>query len=276
MSSLQQLFWSDAFAPTSLGTGVSKTTLNGGAAYSVSAKASYLIEATPEVTETGAHTAAESMMIRWIAESDSIPSITPKEWVTTGALGGLGTFASVMYPVLKAYPFNTRTGKATVNITFSGQAQIANTAAVEGLLDLTFTDGGPLDTEQFYIAPANETNTGLTAGEVAGNQITINNGSAINMLMGNLTTGVVTASEDVHGRYQLASSNFITVPSPQRWVAQPIGAALGSAVAVAIPADRVKKCWIPIATSFTGDTAFQLDEALTATGNFIVGVGYKK
>lgn len=269
-------FWSDAFAPTSLGTGVAKTTLNAGATYPVPQQAGALIEVTPQVSETGAHTAAESLMIRWIIESNDIPTITPKEWCTTGALGGLGTFAFTQTPMLQAFPINTALKYATSQLTISGQAQIANTVAPEANMEFVFTDGAPLGDEQFYIAPTNETNTGTAAGAVAGNDITINGGSAINWMYGLVTPGVVTASEDIEGRAQLSSVNFIGVPSPQTVLVQSIAAGLGTAVAVAIPADRRQKRLIPIGQSFIGNTTFQLDEALTATGNFIIGVGYLK
>lgn len=272
----QTNFWTDAIAPTSLGTGVANTTLNGGVSYSVSSKAGSLIEITPEVVSTGAHTAAEALMIRSGANSVDLPTITPKDYVFSGALGGLGTFAFAMYPTLRAMPYNTPLKYSTSNVNFTGECQIANTVAPEMLVDLTFSSGGPLGPEQYYTAPANETNTGTAAGFVAGNDITINGGRVLNMISCVLTNGVVTASEDIHGRGQMSSVNFIGVPSPLVYVSQPIAAALGTAVAVAIPGDRIKKINVPIAPSFVGNTAFNLDEALTATGNFINWVGYLK
>lgn len=276
MSAQAARMWLDAFAPTSLGTGVAQTTLNGGNVYTVPKDAGALIEIVPTIAETGAHTAAESLMIRSDATSADLPGIVPKAFVFTGAMGGLGTFAFAMHPMILAYPYNVALKYATSQITFLGTCQIANTVAPEMSLQLLFSSGGQLDSEQFYTAPTNETNTGTAAGEVAGNDITINGGRAINILGGCTTTGVVTASEDVEGRYQLSSVNFNGVPSPQRYVIQPIAAALGTAVAVAVPADVRNKVMIPIGNSFLANTALQLDEALTATGNFILWVGYKK
>lgn len=269
-------FWSDAIAPTSIGTGVAKTTLNGGNDYSVSQKVKALIEVTPEAISTGALTAAESLMLRLIAESPAIPSLSPKEYVFSAGQGGLGVFNYAAHPLLVAKEYNTVMPGQTTPVTFSGQAQIANTVAVEMSVDLTFTDGGPLGPEQFYTAPQNETNTGTSAAEAAGNDITINGGSIINKLGVVITPGVVTASESYEGRATLSSTNFINVPSPQRWSAQSIATGLGTTTAVAIQADRWKKVTIPIGNSFVGNTSFILDEALTATGNFIVQVGYLK
>lgn len=269
-------FWVDAFAPTSLGTGVAKTTLNGGADYNVSQKAGALIQVVPQVAETGAFTAAESLMIRSILESSAIPTITPKEWVQSFGLGGLSTFQYVQAPILRATPIQTAVPHATTPITFSGQAQIASTVAPEMNMELTFSDGSPTDSEFYYTAPANETNTGTAAGNAAGNDITINGGSYLCQLYCIVTSGTVTASESYEVRGNLSSTNFLGVPSPQRWSAQTIATGLNTPISVGSASDRVVNVHIPIGNTFTGQTAIDLDEALTATGNFIVGVSYKK
>lgn len=269
-------FWMDALTPSSLGTGVTRTTLNNGNAYSMSAKVGALVEVVPELVETGAHTAAESFMVRSVTSSDSLPNLVPKQFVFSGSMGGLGVFAFTNVPMLQSYVFNSAMRYQATNITFEGECQIANTVAPEMSLTLVLTDGGPMGPEQFYTAPANETNTGTSQGETAGNDITINGGRTINQVYCILTPGVITASEDIHGRGTISSSNFKGVPSPQRFHAQPIAAGLGTAVSVAIPGDRRWKTNIPIENSFVANTSFLLDEALTATGNFIVGVGYLK
>lgn len=269
-------FWTDDFAPTSIGTGVAKTTLAGGADYNVSQKAGALIQVVSNVAQTGAMTAAESMMVRSIIESPAIPSITPKEWVQSFGLGGLGTFTFGLAPMLTATPIQTPLPYATTPITFSGQAQIANTVAAEMNMELTFSSGSPTETEYFYDAPDNETNTGTAAGNVAGGDITINGGARLCTVSCVVTPGVVTASESFNVRGELASTNFLGVPSPQRWAAQTIASALGTTTSVGVPADRRVNVNIPIGNTFLGNTSIDLDEAQTATGNFIIWVGFKK
>lgn len=277
MSLQQYQFWTDAVKGTSLGTSTAVTTLFAGANYSVPKSAGALIEYTPTLGINGAHTAAESMLIRSVTISPDIASITPKEFNFTGAIGGLGTFASVMYPTQIAYPFQTRLSYATNNITFQGQAQVANTVAPLMGFQLKFTDGGPLSAkEQFYTAPTSSTSSGTSAGQVTGGTITINNGMAINLFGGCFTPGVVTASEDLIGRYQVVSQNFTSVPSPQTMSAQTVGAGLGAAVAEMIPRDRREEVFWRIGNSFTGTAQLQLDKTLTAAGNFNVWVGYLK
>lgn len=268
--------WKDSFAPTSLGTGVALTTLNGGAQYPVPQGAGALLQVVSDVGETGAFTAAESLMIRSLITSDSLPSIVPKEWVQSFGMGGLSTFQYVGAPVLKATPIQVRLEFSTSNITFSGQAQIANTVAPEMTMELTFSNGGPTDTEFFYDAPDNETNTGTAAGQVAGNQLTINGGQYICNLYGVLTSGVVTASESYLARGQLASANYLGVPSPQTWKLQTVATGLNTPISVGGMGDRWTDVQLPIGQSFLADTGIQLDEALTATGNFIIGTAFKK
>ena len=268
--------WRDAFAPTSLGTSVTSTTLNGGADYNVTQKAGALLEVIPQVAQTGALTAAEAMMIRSEATSSAIPTLTPKEFVFSAGLGGLGTFAFAQTPLLQARKYNTVLPRSTTPITFLGEAQIANTVAPEMNMELVFTDGGPTGPEQFYLAPAAETNTGTAAANVAGNDITINGGTALNWLSVVLTNGVVTASETFEARAEFASTNYINVPSPVRIQAQTIAAALGTAVAVATTGDSWRQVYIPIGNTCLINTSLDLDEAQTATGNFICQVGYLK
>ena len=268
--------WSDAIAPTSLGTGVTATDLNGGAVFSMPAPAKSLIEIFVEAISTGALTAAESLMLRSITSSTTLTSMVQKEFVGAYALGGLGTFTVANHPLLMAKPFNTKLPGATTPVLFQGQAQIANTVAPEMGIEMTLSEGPPLMEEQFYIAPANETNTGTAAGQADGNDITINGGRMINMLGIVQTPGVVTASESHHGRMVLASANFDNVASPQRMYAQPIAVALGAAIGVLNMGDRWKKVEIPIKNTFLGTTAYLQDEAQTATGNYIVQLGYLK
>lgn len=266
-------YWYDAIAPTSLGTGVALTQLNGGVDYPISQKANVLLEITPSVISTGALTAAESLMIRSLAVSPSIPTITPKEFVASYAMGGLGTFSVANHPPLRAYKYNTITNFANVGITLQGQAQIANTVAPEMTLTMRFTDGGPDGVEQYYLAPANETNTGTAAGQVAGNDITLNGFRQINMMGGVLTPGVNTASESFGVRGELTSTNFGPVPSPQRFSLQSLAMALGAAVSSIDVGDKWYPSTIPIGASTIVNTGIQLDEAQTATGNFILQVG---
>lgn len=266
----------DALPRTSLTTGVTAQNLNGGNDYSLSSKAGALIEVIPDVSSTAAHTAGESYMIRSMTTSDSITSITPKEFIFSGAMGGLGTFPVTISPMLEARVFNTALRYATNKLKFQGEAQVANAVAPEMTLGLVFTEGGPLAREKFYEAPDNETSTGTTAGEVAGNDITINGGRRIIAANSIVTPGTVTASEDIASRGFLKSTNFDGPPSPQTWPNPTIAVGLGTAIGVAIPKDAWWKVEIPIESSFVANTGLNLDEDLTAAGNFIVQVMYEK
>ena len=268
--------WHDAVAPTSVGTSVTRTVLNGGVDYNAPQVAGALLRFTPEVIETGAMTAAESMMIRSVASSASIVNMVQKEFVQSYGNGGLSTFQFALAPLLREFVFNTTLPRAVTPITFSGEAQIVNTVAPEMGFEVTLTDGGPDGPEQFFLAPANETNTGTSAANAAGNSLTLNGYRMINWLSVVLTPGVVTASESYEGRAEFASANFIGVPSPQRIYAQSMATGLNTPISVATAGDRWTQCRIPIPTSCTVDTSLNLDEALTATANFICQLGLLK
>ena len=135
---------------------------------------------------------------------------------------------------------------------------------------------GPTETEYFYEAPDNETNTGTAAGAVAGGSITINGGKKLVNGYCVVTNGTVTASESYEVRGILDSTNFQGVPSPLRWNAQTIATGLNTPISVGSAGDRWVNWNIPIGNTFLGDTSIVLEEALTATGNFIVGVAFKK
>jgi hypothetical protein len=128
----------------------------------------------------------------------------------------------------------------------------------------------------FYNKPDNETNSGTAATTVAGNTISINDGKVLQTVYGALSAGVVTASESYLASMQFNSNDFdnsqaIEVPL------QPNSVGLGTVTSALNPkGSYYKNVNMGMKPTCTISTTLRLSEALTATGNFIGGVGYTK
>jgi hypothetical protein len=87
---------------------------------------------------------------------------------------------------------------------------------------------------------------------------------------------VVTASESYLASIEISSNDFDN-SMPLKVPTQPIATALGSHVSVGIPKLPVyKNIHQGMKSSCLISQTLTLDEALTATGNFIAGIGYTK
>ena len=128
----------------------------------------------------------------------------------------------------------------------------------------------------FYDKTDNETSSGTTATTVGGGSVTINGGKTLQKLYPHISSGVVTASEDLFASMSFSSNDFAN-SMPLEVPLQPIAAGLGSAVALALPKGAVYKAVnMGMKDTCTINTTLRLSEALTAAGNFIGTVGYTK
>ena len=263
----------DVITPTSIGTGVAKTSLG---TNTKPTQASELIEFIPYQAPTGVLTAGQSMLTETAVESNSI-NLLPKRVINAPIIGGLGTFTSAIIPILEAYECHTPlTSGGTEQIEVFGQAQIANTAAVVMGCALHYSNARSGQAEMFYTKPDDETNTGTTATTVAGGSITVNGGRTLQRLYPVCTSAVVTASESYISTMQFNSNDFDS-SEPLEVPIQPMATALGSHVSVLCPkGSAYKNVNMGMKSSATINTVLRLSEALTATGNFIGGIGYTK
>lgn len=263
----------DVITPTSIGTGVAKTSLG---TNTKPTQAAQLIEFIPYYAPTAALTAGESALLETAVESNSI-NLLPKRVINPVTCGGLGTFGSAIIPMLEAYECHTSlTVGGTEQIEVFGQAQVANTAAMVMGCALHYSNSAPSKAEMFYAKPDNETSTGTTATTVAGNTITVNGGRTLQKLYPVLASGTVTASESYIGSMQFNSNDFDT-SEPLEVPVQPIATALGTAIGLGMPKmASYKNVNMGMKSSAQIDTVLRLSEALTAAGNFIGGIGYTK
>jgi len=264
--------WTDIVLSSSGGTGVAKTRVNNDQPFVVPAIASGVLEITPYQAATAAYTAAQSALTKFHMESNSLSGIGPKRIVFGATHGGLGTFAGVMVPVIKGWPVNVMTNRANVNVDFYTESQVANTAAFRTGAEVLLSDGPMGGLQEYYEAPNDETATGTAAAANAGNSITVNGGSRLNLVYGQFGVGTVTASESYIGYFSIRSPDMY--PNEEQWALQPVGVGLGAAVEVLAPDFHAKKVDLKINPTCTLTTEYFNEEAVTAAHNFIIGVAF--
>ena len=167
----------DIATPTSLGTGVAKTEINGGQPITKPTQAQTLIEVVPYMSSTGAMTAGQTTLTKCIIESNSI-NLLPKQFIVPPIQGGLGTFGSSLTPMLDTVECNTplQIG-ATQQFQIYGENYIANTVANKLGVGLHYSTAQTNQKEMFYDSVSNETNTGTSATTVSGENLTNNDGT---------------------------------------------------------------------------------------------------
>jgi len=266
----------DIATPTSLGTGVAKSEINGAQPLTKPTQAQTLIEVVPYMGSIAALTPAQTMMTKCIIESNSI-NLLPKNFLVPPTAGGLGTFTFAQSPMLDTVECNTplQLG-ATQQFQIYGQNFIANTVANKLGLALHYSEAQSNAKEMFYDLPTNESNTGVAATSVAGENFTINDGKWLETITPLVTAGVVTASESYLASIEISSNDFDN-SMPLKVPTQPIATALGSHVSVGIPKlPSYHNIHMGMKSSCLISQTLTLDESLTATGNFIAGIGYTK
>jgi hypothetical protein len=263
----------DVITPTSIGTGVAKTSLG---TITKPEEVQSLIEFVPYYAPSGAVTAGESMLLETALESNSV-NLLPKRIINPVIQAGLGATFATMIPMLEAWNCNTPlTAGATPQIQAFGQAQVANTVAPSMGVAFHWSNSRPNSPEMFYNKPDNETSTGTAATTVAGNSITINDGKTLQAVYGAVSMGTVTASNSLLASMQFNSNDFdnsqaIEVPI------QPNSVGLGGLTsALNVKGSYYKNVNMGMKQTATISTVLRVSEALAAAGNFIGGVGYTK
>ena len=265
----------DVAVSATIGTGVAKTQLNGAASLLTPQNARCLKEVIGYQAESGAYTAAQSLLTEVHVESNAFP-IVPKRFILPPIGAGLGTSFGTLIPIIEAMECNSPINGVGA-IDYFGQAQVANTVAPRVGVGVHYNDIGPQAPEIFYNKPADETSTGTTAvTKVAGGTITISGGARIVEINGAVSAGTVTLSEDYIGFLSFESNDFINTFA-LRVPNQPTASSLGTLVGTQTPKmSRYKNIDVPMQTNATVSTFYTQEEALTAAGNFINGVGYTK
>lgn len=260
--------------PTSLGTGVAKTSLG---TNNKPSESTNLIEFIPYFAPSGAITAGESFLLETAVESVSVKDILPKRIINAPIQATLGATAAMMIPVLEAFECNTplQSGSNDIIEVF-GQVQVANTVAPVMGCALHYSNSPPHKPQMFYEKPDNETSSGTTATTVSGGTVTINGGRMLQILMAELSAGTVLASESYIASMQFNSPNFENSQSIEVPL-QPVGTSLATLIGCLQPKSATyKNVGMGMKPTCTITTVLRLSEALTNAGNFIGAVGYTK
>lgn len=263
----------DVIAPAGLGTGVAKTSIG---TITKPEEVQGLIEFIPYYAPSGAVTAAESMLLETALESNSV-NLLPKRVINPVIQAGLGATFATMIPILEAWECSTplRSG-STPQIEAFGQAQVANTVAPSMGVAFHWTNNTPTRSEMFWAKPDNETSTGTAATTVAGNSITINDGTSVQALTAAVSAGTITASESYLSSMQFNSNDFDNSQALEIPI-QPNSVGLSTlASALNVKGTTYKNVNMGMKPTCVINTVLRLSEALTAAGNFIGGVGYYK
>lgn len=216
-------------------------------------------------------------MLETALESKST-NLLPKRIINPPIQAGLGaTFAS-MIPILEAYETNTPLASGAVTpIQAFGQAQIANTVAPIMGVGMHWSNAIPNKLEMFYDKPDDETALPTaSATTVAGGTITINDGKYLEVLMGSVSTGVVTASEALISSMQFNSNDFENSLA-EEIVIQPVNSGLSTLIGMMQAKHSIyKNVHQGMKSTCKINTVLRLSQALTVAGNFIGCVGYTK
>jgi hypothetical protein len=263
----------DVITPTSLGTGVAKTSLG---TITKPEEVQSLIEFIPYYAPSGALTAGQSVLLETAIESNSV-NLLPKRVINTPIQAGLGATYATQIPILEAFECNTPLKvNATPQLEAFGQAQVANTVAPVMGCGFHWSNAPASKPEMFYNKPDNETATGTTATIVQGGTISINDGKMLKTLIGHIASGVVTASEALLGSMQFNSNDFSNSQALEVPI-QPVASSLSTLIGMIQPKGSIyKNVNMGMKPTTTITTALRLSEALTASANFIGCVGYTK
>lgn len=261
-------------APATLGTGVARLSLGTNNKPSESRN---LIEITPWYAQAGAFTAAESVFVTTELTSVSVKDILPKRIVNPAIMSGLGATFATLTPILQAYECNTplQSGSNDIIEAF-GQSYVANTVAPVMGLELHYSDSTPSKPQMYYERVENETAAGTAATSVTGGTITINGGTRLQVLGGEIAGATVTASESYVASLQFNSSNFEN--SQDLDIAlQPKSVGLGALASSLNPKASMRiNVGMGMKPTSTINTVAVINQALTGDANFAGFVGYNK
>jgi hypothetical protein len=242
----------DVVTPTSLGTGVAETRLNGDTSFTLPSWAKQIVEFTPFQYFTGAATAAQSATPKFKIKSSSIGGLEPKELVIAPISSELGATSSNTTPVLRSFKLNRNIPGANVQIDLYGQNLVLNTVANAGGMTVKLSS---------------------TAAVIDGGGITLNGATGINMWYGQLMPVTVVASESYAGFMILQSADFKEVQRI-RYAPYQITTGLSTLITTIVPDQMYYEGWCPVQPTCTITDQFDQRETVNAAYDFINGLGF--
>lgn len=267
---------------TSLGTGTTKTQINGAADFFIPGTINAIHKLTGYHASTGATTAAETYKpVLFLESQDITPNIDPIHYAMPGEAGGLGTTTAGSIPSLDAIPVNVAC-KPGDRIQGFGQYLTANTVAGRlgiGMMVSNAGTGGKRRAHWELGGAPTGTAAGTAAATVDGSNITITQAQQALMAYCRFYPTTITASQDYIGTFNMSSGNW--EGENLQFPYQPIGSALGALIAVGDFSSADMR-YYPVQRTFKGagqyliQNSVTIDEALTGNGTFINGIAFTR
>lgn len=198
---------------TSIGTGTTKTTLNGGVNVTLPTAINAVNEIYPFYT-CQTLTAGESVNADLILESPSV-FVNPTTFQVPVIPGGLGSFTANMHPVLDPFLVNIPvSGASGPFLTISGQALQTNTSAPKMGAILNVTNKGTAGRQVFWNTRKAVTLGATTAGSTTETTWQLSNVERIIKFVAAAAPLVVTANQTFSGTANFTSPDFqTTIPA---------------------------------------------------------------
>lgn len=260
---------------TSLGTSTVKTLLNGGANIKLPERARSIVAIRPYLA-VDTPTAGQTVWAKVTLESDDF-KITPYE-VLGGVAGSTLAKAGICLATLpEIWPVNCPVSGGS-ELKVYGTALVANTAAPYLGVEIVISDLPPR-APQVHAKMGTLTDTGTSAGEVAGTAYTFTGGRKLIEVYGLAAKTTVAATEALAGYFRFESSEF-EPPFPVKVAAEPIHGAVSTDATTAsntafVLKIRRGKVDLRIApNSTTVQDYFDVELAPATTGKFVTGVLY--
>lgn len=272
----------DVLTSASLGTGTTKTQVNGAASYFVPGTMNAIHKLIGYHASTGATTAAQTYKpVLFLESQDITPNIDPIHYAMPGEAGGLGTTTAGSIPSLDAIPVNVACRPGD-RINGFGQYLTANTVAGRLGIGMQMSNGGLQGKRRAHWEVAGSptgTAAGTAAAAVSGSNITITQAQQALLAYSRFYPTTITASEDYIGTANFTSGNWESEPLVFPY--QPIGSALGALISVGDFSGDGVRFW-PVQRTFKGAGQYlvangvTIDEALTGNGTFINGIAFTR
>lgn len=238
-----------------------------------------------ELTPTAGQSVV-STLTQVSTDTGALPAVGNYEVFATplgSALSTTATFLNGNGSNYATYPWNFRINPS-MQITFYGQAQVANTVAPRQGACLWVDDSGTdsaLGGQWHFLTTSknnnssNPTSTGTSAGSVTGQTVTISSLGQITLyaLYGILTSGTIVASDTTIGWYYVYAPE---IPVGQlQWNIEPNTGFLGTVGQEQNLISKMENIAVSVKTPTTITTYINMDVAPANAGNFEVCLGYQ-
>lgn len=255
---------------TSLGTGTTKTQLNGGSNVTMPAWARELVAIAPyAVLDTV--TGDESLLVKIALESDDV-AINPFEVLANPVEGADATSGESFVGLLPDFPVHCPL-KGGEEIAVYGTCLASNTAAPYAGVTMVVADRRT--GRQKFAKVGTLTGTGTAAAEVAGTAYSIHGSERIVEVYGTVKTITKAASNPIVGYIRLQSNDF-KVAVPLKYAFQPISGALGGVGCRNNAGIKRFPVEVPTNTTCTVQDYANFDLAPASAGSFITGILFEK